>query len=75
MSEISKAISIINFQDSILTKYESIVLDTHDTLEDVLAGILEDEEMSDEEEESGEEEASDKENIPTQIDEATRCSN
>ena len=73
MSLISKAISIINFQDSILTKYESIVLDTHDTLEDVLAGILEDEEMSDEEEESAE--ASDKENIPTQIDDATRCSN
>ena len=75
MSLISKTISIINFEDSILTKYESIVLDTHDTLEDVLAGILEDEEMSDEEEESGEEEASDKENIPTQIDDATRCSN
>jgi len=48
-------------------------LDTHDTLEDVLAGILEDEEMSDEEEESAE--ASDKENIPTQIDDATQCSN
>ena len=75
MRLISKVIPIINFEDSILTKYESIVLDTHDTLEDVLAGILEDEEMSDEEEESGEEEASDKENLPTQIEDATQCPN
>ena len=36
---------MIYFEDSILTKYESIVLDTHDTLEDVLAGILEDDEI------------------------------
>ena len=31
--------------DKILTKYESIVLDSHDTLEDVISGIFEDEEM------------------------------
>ena len=38
-----------HFKDSILTKYESIVLDTHDTLEDVLAGILEDDDIENDE--------------------------
>ena len=57
-----------------MTKYESIVLDTHDTLEDVLAGILEDEEMSGDEEESVEEESSDKENISVKNNDATLTS-
>ena len=39
------------FKDNILTKYETIVLDSHDTLEDVLAGILNDDEDHDEESE------------------------
>ena len=47
--------------DSILTKYETIVLDAHDTIEDVISGILNDEdeeteimetEKADEEEEN-----------------------
>lgn len=49
-----------------LTKYESIVLDTHDTLEDVLSGILEDDEMDDGEE-STEDDEVDKENDENQI--------
>ena len=41
-------------------------MDTHDTLEDVLAGILEDDEMIDEEE-SNEDDEVDKENDENQI--------
>ena len=38
-----------SFLDKILTKYETVVLDSHDTLEDVINGILEDEEMNENE--------------------------
>ena len=33
--------------DSILTKYEAIVLDAHDTIEDVISGILNDDDEED----------------------------
>ena len=66
MSHISKK-NFYHFKDSILTKYESIVLDTHDTLEDVLAGILEDDDMEDDDDEDIEEEDDDKENKNPQI--------
>ena len=36
-------------QDNVLTKYETIVLDSHDTLEDVLGGILNDDDDADDE--------------------------
>ena len=54
---------MIYFEDSILTKYESIVLDTHDTLEDVLAGILEDDEIENDDDEELEEDSDDKNEI------------
>lgn len=48
----------IDNSDSILTKYETIVLDAHDTIEDVISGILndEDEETEDMETEKVDEE-------------------
>ena len=36
------------FSDSLLTKYEAIVLEAHDTIEDVISGILNDDEDEDE---------------------------
>ena len=53
------------FLDKILTKYETIVLDSHDTLEDVINGILEDEEISGNE--SDEEKMEDSENETTAV--------
>ena len=40
----------ISYLDSILTRYEEIVLEAHDTLEDVIAGILNDDEEEEDDE-------------------------
>lgn len=63
----SECRKIETISDSILTKYESIVLDTHDTLEDVLAGILEDDEMESDDDDEGEIVEENKENEIAQI--------
>lgn len=48
----------MKISDTILTKYETIVLDAHDTIEDVISGILNDD---DEESETMETEKVDEE--------------
>ena len=50
--------------DKILTKYETIVLDSHDTLEDVINGVLEDDEINENESDDEKMEDSENENIP-----------
>ena len=56
------------FLDKILTKYETVVLDSHDTLEDVINGILEDEEMN-ENESDDEMEETENENVTVHVQE------
>ena len=57
-----------SFLDKILTKYETVVLDSHDTLEDVINGILEDEEMN-ENESDDEMEETENENVTVHVQE------
>ena len=53
--------------DKILTKYETIVLDSHDTLEDVINGIMEDDESNGNESDDERMEESENENITLSV--------